>query len=211
MMQSVLRTLFRRTQLQRRLMITRLLMWAVGVLTLTQLLASLLGASPALLDVPQPSRLAVVETVSSRSRTSTRNPSHKAERHSITPTSQGPTTGIHVTNNTTFYPELSSLLSRDGSKIIGNVQHLLDFAIVGFPKTATTTLMIWISRHPEVQMFSREIHSLKNSNPAELVRLLHSLRPGENFKRGYKGMLAFFLQVQSDAKYESNECSSSPE
>lgn len=81
-------------------------------------------------------------------------------------------------------PPLSSLIKN--GKIIADVQPLLDFAIIGNPKTATSTLMRWISKSDEVQMYNREIRSLKNNNPAEMVEVLYSLPAGSQYIRGFK-------------------------
>lgn len=84
-------------------------------------------------------------------------------------------------------PPLDALVKK-GSKteIIGNVQFLLDFAIVGYPKTATSAVTRWLASQQEIQMYDHEIYYLKNNEPAEMVRALHLLPEGENFKRGYK-------------------------
>lgn len=83
-------------------------------------------------------------------------------------------------------PPLSKLIDEDAGTIIGDVSFLLDFAIVGHSKTATTQHMNWLADHPEVQMYHHEVHSLKNSRPAEFVSLMYDLKPGSQYKRGYK-------------------------
>ena len=80
-------------------------------------------------------------------------------------------------------PPLSSLISNKEEGIIGDVSFLLDFAIVGHPKTATTEHMYWLAEHPEISMRQKEIHSMGHHQPAELVETLYKLKPG---KRGYK-------------------------
>jgi Sulfotransferase domain len=84
-------------------------------------------------------------------------------------------------------PALDALV-KEGSKtdIIGDVQFLLDFAIVGYPKTATSAMTRWLSSHQEIQMYDHEIYYLKDNEPAEMVRALHLLPEGDQFKRGYK-------------------------
>jgi len=82
-------------------------------------------------------------------------------------------------------PPLSKLVDEKGN-IISDVQFLLDFAIVGHPKTATTALMKWLASHDEVQMYTREIHSLFKGKPDELVELMYALPEGRQYKRGYK-------------------------
>jgi hypothetical protein len=62
----------------------------------------------------------------------------------------------------------------------------MEFAMIGFSKCATTSQMQRLSNHPEILMFNKEAHSLKNGRPAELVNMLYALpnRPGK--RRGYK-------------------------
>jgi len=59
--------------------------------------------------------------------------------------------------------------------IIGDSQFLLDFAIVGFGKCGTSTMMSWLGQHPEVAC----IHQL-------IRRLYRNLPAHGHFKRGYK-------------------------
>ena len=84
-------------------------------------------------------------------------------------------------------PALTTLIKDD--EIIGNVQFLLDFAIVGFGKAGTTTLMEWLARHPSVAVFSREVYDLVQKQPAKLVRSLYEDLPAGNYTRGYKNPL----------------------
>jgi len=81
-------------------------------------------------------------------------------------------------------PPLSSLIGDTEADIRGDVQFLLDFAIVGHPKTGTTALNRWLRSHEEILMYPNEDHSLKSGKPAELVSLLHALPSGRQFKRG---------------------------
>ena len=83
-------------------------------------------------------------------------------------------------------PALSELVGDNETKITGDVQFLLDFAIIGHAKTGTTTLMKRLAAHEEVQMYESEIRSLQNNEPAELVSLMYALPPGNQYKRGYK-------------------------
>jgi Sulfotransferase domain len=84
-------------------------------------------------------------------------------------------------------PHLDQLV-RVGSEteIIGDVQFLLDFAIVGYPKTATTNMLRWLGSQQEIQMHDHEVYHFKNNVPAEMVRELYALPEGDYFKRGYK-------------------------
>jgi len=83
-------------------------------------------------------------------------------------------------------PPLSSLID-DYQNITGDVQFLLDFAIIGHPKTATTTILYWLRSHPEILMPRHEVRSLRKGKPAALVEELYtSLPAGSLYKRGYK-------------------------
>lgn len=84
------------------------------------------------------------------------------------------------------FPALSSLVkavpvlqeeSKFALTVTGNVQFLLDYAIVGFSKCGTTTLLKWIRRDPEVRTFKREIHEIVlDQHAGSLVeRLYHNL------------------------------------
>jgi hypothetical protein len=70
--------------------------------------------------------------------------------------------------------------------IRGNVEFLLDFAIVGHAKTETTSTMNWLSSHDEIQMYEHKMHSLHAGKPAELVDSLNDLSAGSKYKCTYK-------------------------
>lgn len=84
-------------------------------------------------------------------------------------------------------PPLETLV-RDGSQteISGDVQWLMDFAIVGYPKTATSTKVRWLAAQNEIQMYDHEIYHMKDGEPADMVRELYALPEGDEYKRGYK-------------------------
>jgi hypothetical protein len=81
-------------------------------------------------------------------------------------------------------PPLDTLVV-DGSEtaIKGDVQFLMDFAIVGYPKSATSSMVRWLAQQPEISMYDYEIYHLKDGQPADMVRKLYSLPEGI---RGYK-------------------------
>jgi hypothetical protein len=83
-------------------------------------------------------------------------------------------------------PPLHTLIGDFNKDITGDVEFLLDFAIVGHPKTATTFTMDWLASQDEIQMYRREINSLNMGKPAELVSELYTLPVGGEYKRGYK-------------------------
>jgi len=89
------------------------------------------------------------------------------------------------------WPPLSALLSNVSdvkhSNITGDVQFLLDFAIIGHPKTATSFVMRWLARHEEIRMFQHEVHSLTFGRLGEFVSQMYELEPGAaEYIRGYK-------------------------
>ena len=89
------------------------------------------------------------------------------------------------------WPALSEVY--DGQKVIADPQFLLDFAILGFEKSGTSTLMKWLGSHPEVQCFQEEIYDLYRNRTGTLVWRLHSqTEPGFHYKRGYKSPIDVF-------------------
>ena len=86
------------------------------------------------------------------------------------------------------WPPLDSLIQGRGGTddIKDNVQFMLDFAIIGHPKTATTFTMNWLASHREIQMYTHELNAMAKGKPAELVSLLYDLPAGRNYRRGYK-------------------------
>jgi hypothetical protein len=83
-------------------------------------------------------------------------------------------------------PPLHTLIGDFNKNITGDVQFLLDFAIVGHPKTGTSFTMEWLASQDEIQMYDREINSLRLDKPAELASELYTLPAGSKYKRGYK-------------------------
>ena len=80
-------------------------------------------------------------------------------------------------------PPLSSLI-RDGN-VTGRVDFLLDFAIVGHPKTGTTSLTDWLRLHSDIiHMPAKEVHALTQNDPAQMVEVLYDLPP--HGLHGYK-------------------------
>jgi len=108
-----------------------------------------------------------------------------------------------ISNDT--WPGLDALVASNGRDIIGDVQHLLDFVIAGHAKTGTSSLMTWLSNHPQVYIRPHEVQSnLKVGRPEHLVRELHRLFPGGyGRKRGYKAPneIHFRTSIRLYAKY----------
>lgn len=89
------------------------------------------------------------------------------------------------------WPPLSALVNDEGA-VIGDPQFLLDFAIIGVEKCGTSTLMIWLGGHPELQCPQEENYSLMSDNPGQLVQDAYAMAPYEDFKRGYKNPVDLF-------------------
>lgn len=80
---------------------------------------------------------------------------------------------------------LNSILQ--GWNITGDASWLLDFAIIGFPKCGTSTLMFHLLSHPEVKIFKDERCELAWNRQAILIRDLYlKFSPGSSFVRGIK-------------------------
>jgi hypothetical protein len=88
--------------------------------------------------------------------------------------------------NDSWSMPLSSLIADTESNITAPVHWILQFAHIGMPKTASTSIMHLLYSHPETQMHEKEIHSLQNASPAQLVKEMYDLPPGKHFHRGFK-------------------------
>ena len=88
--------------------------------------------------------------------------------------------------NTSRLP-LSTLLtlSNDAATLNG-IQSLLDAAIVGYPKTATTFLLEWLGQQPEFLAYPNEVYALQENNLPAFIKLMYNLPAGENYHRFYK-------------------------
>jgi H+/Cl- antiporter ClcA len=67
--------------------------------------------------------------------------------------------GTSSSNVTARWPPLESVVDGDGS-IVGDPGFLLDFAVLGFGKCGTSTVMHWLAEHPQVAAFRREVWDL---------------------------------------------------
>jgi hypothetical protein len=75
----------------------------------------------------------------------------------------------------------------DGYNVTANVSWLLDFAVVGFPKCGTTSIMRHLQGHANVHIGDDERCDLSFNRKAPLVRHLYSdFAPGRHFVRGLK-------------------------
>ena len=105
---------------------------------------------------------------SSRNTTSTVATSHHMKRHSIYGKIRQRKEAARP------LPPLSELIK--SQSVIGNVNSLLDFAILGHAKTGTTTMLHWIAEHPDVLTDSGvEIRHLEQNRVYEMVRYLYNL------------------------------------
>ena len=70
-----------------------------------------------------------------------------------------------------------------------DVQLLLDFAIIGYPKTATTMLLHWLRQQPgdEIVTHYDEIHSLTKNRFPEFVERMYELQLQQTAKVGSGG------------------------
>lgn len=92
-----------------------------------------------------------------------------------------------------FYPEprppLDSLVDSYTNDVRkgADVSWLLDFAVIGFGKCGTTTIMEWLDQHPQLQCIQEEVWALSRGKPKGLVnRLYNGLPDGSQYRRGYK-------------------------
>ena len=69
--------------------------------------------------------------------------------------------------------------------ITGNVESLIHFAVIGFGKCGTTSMISWFDEHPELQSFPHEVYDLLLETPLDLVRKIYNMPVGM-FKRGFK-------------------------
>lgn len=81
-----------------------------------------------------------------------------------------------IAPNGTILAGSSSPQHRENAEFI---QSLLDFAVVGFGKCGTTTLLRWLSRHPQVRCLPDENWELMKGRPDDLARWLYQELPAD--------------------------------
>lgn len=85
-------------------------------------------------------------------------------------------------------PPLTSIVQ--GWNITGDSSWLLQFSIIGFPKSGTSTLMYHLRSHPEIHIFKDERCELAYNQHARLIEDLYRQFPASNathrFVRGIK-------------------------
>jgi len=97
--------------------------------------------------------------------------------------------GVNGTSNytTTRYrlPPYETIVDEHGD-VVGSPQILLQFAIVGFGKCGTTTVMEWLRTSPELQLLKSEVWALPQGQLSRLLSRLYRKLTAPDRKRGYK-------------------------
>lgn len=77
-------------------------------------------------------------------------------------------------------PDLGELIDeRDGS-VVGDISFLLDFAVVGFPKSGTTFMKDYLNRTPGAYVYEREFCMKRDGDVARFVSEYHALHVSLN-------------------------------
>jgi hypothetical protein len=93
-------------------------------------------------------------------------------------------------------PPFDTVVDEYGN-ITGNVEDLLHFAVIGFGKCGTTSMISWLDAHRELQTYPKEIYDLMFGKVGEMIRKIYSTPVG-NFKRGYKSPADLGVNVAVD-------------
>jgi len=118
--------------------------------------------------------------------------------HSSSPTST--VTLTEQTHDEEKHLPFDSLVK--GNQIVGDVDFLLDYAVVGFAKCSTSATINWINSHQEAKVLPGESKDLRLGNPHIFAaRLYHYMEP--NLKMGYKnpGDIKFFHAIEMLGKH----------
>ena len=91
----------------------------------------------------------------------------------------------YAANGNAQWPAFDHYVDSYGN-ITGDVQFLLDFAIIGFGKCGTTAMLDWLKGHPQTQCIESEVWDMVLGHPEAVVSKLYNLPPGRQYKRGYK-------------------------
>lgn len=73
-------------------------------------------------------------------------------------------------------PSFSTLIDQHNN-ITGDVQFLLDFAVIAYAKCGTTTFVQWMSDHSETLILPNENYALRSGRPVDFVRRMYRLQP----------------------------------
>lgn len=102
-------------------------------------------------------------------------------------------------------PPFSTLFDGSGNITTSNsTADLLQFAIIGFGKCASTTMRDWLNTHPQIQCYyPHEVLDLMQHNVRQLLSRLYSMPPGANILRGFKSPVDLSIRhvMQYYAKY----------
>jgi hypothetical protein len=133
------------------------------------------------------------------------NRSHRffrAEYHGATSrlSSFGPKNAITLHDNLEPIPRphLSTLVQ--GWNITGDVSWLLQFSIVGFPKTGTSTLMFHLRDHPEIHMFPHERCEMSYNQHVRLIEDMY-----RKFPPAMNASLRFVRGIKCPVELESTQ------
>mmetsp|Transcript_25922 Transcript_25922/g.39230 ORF Transcript_25922/g.39230 Transcript_25922/m.39230 type:complete len:418 (+) Transcript_25922:156-1409(+) len=83
------------------------------------------------------------------------------------------------------YPPIEKFITGEWN-VTGDVNFLVDFAIVGFPKCGTSTMMEYLDLSPYTKVAQKERCELGYAQAAPLIRKLYDELPPGNYKRGIK-------------------------
>lgn len=83
------------------------------------------------------------------------------------------------------YPPIDTVVSGKYN-VTGDISFLVDFAILGFPKCGTSTMMEYLDQSPYTKVAQKERCELGTGRQAKLVRDLYAELPEGNYKRGIK-------------------------
>lgn len=125
--------------------------------------------------------------------------------HLHSPNASNPQTASLISNTNTkkqflpvgYRPPKNTVLD-DNKKVIGDVKSLIQFAVIGFGKCGTTSIISWLDQHPELITYSIEIYDMMFGRVGDVVEKMYTLQDGP-YKRGYKSPadLAFMDSVNS--------------
>jgi hypothetical protein len=108
------------------------------------------------------------------------------------PTGSKPAGALQVTSGAAStsakgqkYPPIDSIVTGKYN-VSGDMSFLVDFAIIGFPKCGTSTMMEYLDQSPHTKVAQKEKCELGTGRQAKLVRDLYAEFPEGNFKRGIK-------------------------
>jgi len=83
-------------------------------------------------------------------------------------------------------PPFESLFDEEGELIPEQTDKVLDFAVIGFGKCGTTTMIGWLDKHPQLQTFSREIYDMALGRMPKFLQKMYSITPRVGTLKGYK-------------------------